>query len=117
MSTIIFIFVYLVCSVSGLMLLKTSITGLELNSLPSYIGLLLNLKFVVGFFLYATSFLVWLVLLSKKDLSSIYPVVMGLSYLLIMLAAVLILKEDFTLGKVIGAVLIGLGVVTILMQK
>lgn len=117
MSTIVFISIYLVCSTAGLMLLKASITGLELSSLSSYVGLLLNFRFVVGFLLYATSFLVWLVLLSKKDLSSIYPIVTGLSYLVIMLAAVFILKEDFTLGKIIGVVLIGLGVITISIQK
>jgi multidrug transporter EmrE-like cation transporter len=117
MNTIIFIAVYLFCSTIGLMLLKTSLVGRELNSVSAYIGLILNYKFIVGFSLYAASFLAWLFLLSRKDLSFIYPIVVGLSYVLIILMAVVILKENFTLNKALGAFLIGAGIIIIFAQK
>lgn len=117
MNIVIFIVAYLVCSTIGLMLLKTSIAGVELQSISSYAKLLLSYKFIVGFLLYAASFLVWLILLSRKDLSYIYPIVIGLSYMLIMLMAIFILKENFTIGKAIGAMLVGLGIIVLFVQK
>lgn len=117
MNIIIFIITYLFCSTIGLMLLKTSVTGVQFHSISSYIHLLTNYKFIIGFLLYAASFLVWLVLLSRKDLSYIYPIVIGLSYLFIMLTAVFILKENLTIGKALGAILIGLGIIIIFIQK
>lgn len=117
MNIIIFIVAYLICSTVGLMLLKMSISGAELQSLSSYIKLVLNYRFIVGFLLYLASFLVWLALLSRKDLSYIYPVVIGLSYLLIMLVAFFILRENFTAGKAIGALLVGVGIIVMFIQK
>lgn len=117
MNLIIFIAIYLFCSTIGLMFLKTSIIGRELNSISAYIGSMSNYKFIMGFFLYAASFLSWLFLLSRKDLSFIYPVVVGLSYVLIMLMAVIILKENFTFNKALGALLIGAGIIIIFAQR
>ena len=67
--------------------------------------------------LYSASFIVWLILLSKKDLVSIYPIVIGLSYLLIMVTAVIFLKEHLTFYGAMGAALIGLGIIIISMQS
>lgn len=117
MNLIISIIIYLVCSTAGLMLLKGSVIGGQFDSIRSYFQLLLNYKFIIGFVLYAFSFVVWIFLLSKKDLSYIYPIVIGLSYVLIMLMAVIILKENFTFNKAIGATLIGVGIIVIFAQR
>jgi multidrug transporter EmrE-like cation transporter len=117
MNTLIFILIYLVCSTAGLMLLKQSLTGISFPNVTAYFGLLTNLKFVSGFLLYAMSFCVWMFLLSRKDLSYIYPIVIGLSYLTVMLASVFILKESFSIPKAFGATLIGLGAIIIFIQK
>lgn len=109
--------IYLIGSTTGLMLFKMSVTGMEFQSISSYAKLLLNYKFVLGFLLYATSFLTWIVILSRKDLSYIYPIVIGLSYVLVMVLAVIVLKENFTMGKFAGALLIGLGILVMVVQK
>lgn len=114
---IILIVAYLIFSTAGLMLLKSSVVGGDFSSIRSYFQLLANYKFVVGFFLYAFSFIVWIFLLSKKDLSFIYPIVVGLSYVLIMVMAIIILKENFTMNKALGALLIGAGIIIIFAQK
>lgn len=117
MNLIIIIIFYLICSTAGLMLLKISVAGATFQSVSSYVKLLLNYQFVVGFLLYALSFISWLVVLSRKDLSYIYPIIIGLSYLFIMLSAILILKENFTFGKSLGAIFIGIGIIIIFSQK
>jgi len=117
MNLVIFIVVYLVCSTIGLMLLKMSVFGVELNSLQSYVKLLFNYKFIVGFLFYATSFFVWMILLGKKDLSYIFPMVIGLSYLSIMALAIFVFKENFTLIKFAGVLFVGIGIFFISLQK
>lgn len=117
MNIFIYLLIYLLCSTAGLILLKGSIVGLELNSLASYFSLLKNYKFIFGFILYSASFIVWLILLSKKDLVNIYPVVVGLGYLLIMITAIIFLKEHLTFYGAVGATLVGLGIVLIALQS
>jgi small multidrug resistance pump len=117
MSIIIYIIAYLLCSTAGLMFLKSSIISLKLVSFLDYLSLFTNIKFIFGFLLYVISFLTWLVLLSRKDLSYIYPIVIGLSYFLIMLTAALFLREGFTVGKIIGASFIGIGIIIIFIQR
>ncbi len=107
----------MICSTAGLALLKTSVSGIEINSLISFVKLAGSYKFILGFLLYASSFLTWILILSRKDLSYIYPIVIGLSYFFVMGMAVIILRENFTIGKFIGAVLIGLGIVVMFLQN
>ena len=75
---------------------------------------LTNPKLIIGAILYGSSFLTWLWLLSKEDLSSIYPIVVALGYLSIMLVSFVFLKEQASLAKFIGAFLILVGVFFIL---
>lgn len=117
MNIFLFIIIYLICSTAGLALLKTSVSGIEINSLISFVKLAGSYKFILGFLLYASSFLTWILILSRKDLSYIYPIVIGLSYFFVMGMAVIILRENFTIGKFIGAVLIGLGIVVMFLQN
>ena len=117
MNIILYILGYLLCSTIGLILLKISINGSILKSPSSFIDLLANYRFGLGFILYVTSFILWLFLLSRKDLSYIYPIVIGLSYLSIMCVSAIVLKESFTVGKAFGATLIGLGLIVIFFQK
>lgn len=117
MSLIVFVILYLISSTAGLMFLKESVSGFEVFSFQTCLELLSDYKFIFGFFLYAFSFIMWLVLLSKKDLSFIYPIVIGLSYISIMAMAILIFKEDFTLNKATGASLIGVGIIVIFLHK
>lgn len=117
MNLTVFISIYLIFSTAGLLLLKKSLNNYEFTSMQSYFNVLLSYKFILGFLLYASSFIVWLLILNKKELSFIYPIVIGLSYILIMLIAVFVLKESFTLSKSIGAILIGAGIIIMFLQK
>lgn len=63
----------------------------------------------VGAILYVASFLVWIHVLSKAQVSWAYPI-MSLSYVAVFIAGVWLFKEDITPSKVIGVILITLGV-------
>lgn len=108
---------YLACSTTGLLLLKSSLNNQPVANFSDFRQLLLNIRFLAGFFLYAASFLTWLFLLNKKDLSAIFPIVIGLSYLAVFLSALFVLNEHATFWKIFAAFLILAGVVIISFQK
>jgi multidrug transporter EmrE-like cation transporter len=117
MSLFIFIIVYLICSISGLLLLKASVIENSPNSAINYWELVKNFRFLMGLFLYVGSFASWIVLLSKKELSYIYPIVVGLSYILIIFAAFFILKEEISFYKFLGISFICIGIMAIIIGK
>lgn len=66
-----------------------------------------------GLSLYVISTLLWLVILSRAELSLVYPLV-ALSYLFGVVLAKVILDESITLLRWVGAVIIVIGVFFIL---
>lgn len=117
MSLFFLILGYLICSTLGLFVLKLGVLDFKIYHFSDLLMLLFSKKFVIGFILYGLSFLIWIAMLAKKDLSFIYPVVIGLSYLFIMLVSILFLKEGFGAGKILGIIFIGVGVIIIAYYK
>ncbi len=62
-----------------------------------------------GFLLIFAGSIFWLVVISHWELSMAYPM-LGLSYVMTVLASWLFLNERLTWQKLVGAVIIGLGV-------
>jgi multidrug transporter EmrE-like cation transporter len=71
-------------------------------------------EFILGLFLYIFSFLSWLILLSKKQLTYIFPIVTGLGYAGIITTSFFFLREEIDLFKVIGIILIGAGILCVI---
>lgn len=72
---------------------------------------------VIGVLLYGISFLLYIYLLAKNDLSYIIPLTTALVYMVIFVASAFIFKESFTVLKIIGISLILAGVVLISLKK
>ncbi len=68
-----------------------------------------NPRILVGLLFYSMSAVLYIVALSRLDLSVAYPIV-GLSYPLITLIAWLLLHEPVSLGRWLGVALITIGV-------
>jgi len=64
---------------------------------------------LLGLICFGSSFLLWLVVLSRVELSYAYPMV-SLGYLIVVLASWLVLKEDLNALRLAGLLLICLGV-------
>ncbi len=89
----------------------------KIGSIDSYgfdsiLKLLKNAYVDLGIFLYAASTIFWLVALSKKDLSYVYPFIAG-TYILVLLASHFMLGEKFGAYKFIGAAIVLLGLLII----
>lgn len=71
-------------------------------------------KFVfVGIVFYLIATLIWLVILSKVELSTAYPM-LAIGYVIIALLSKFLLNEKLTLLKFIGIILISIGVFLVL---
>ncbi len=103
--------IYLLCSVGGLTLVKI---GAENNSFAlssSFFNLQLSYFTLIGLFLYIFSFLLWIVIVGRFELSYIQPITTGLSYVLILAASVFILKESVGTLQWAGLAFILIGVI------
>jgi multidrug transporter EmrE-like cation transporter len=73
------------------------------------LAVVLNPWIIAGFVLYFTSFALWLVVLSKIELSRAYPMV-SLGYLVTFILGVAFFQEQFSLAKVAGLLVVMTGV-------
>jgi multidrug transporter EmrE-like cation transporter len=88
----------------------TGVINLDLHSLLSSAGsLVTNLWLWVGLICYAISVVVWILALSRVDVSIAYPM-LSIGYILNAIAASHLFNEPMGVGKVIGIGVIILGV-------
>ena len=88
----------------------TGVISLDLQSLLSSAGTLMtNLWLWVGLICYAVSVVVWILALSRVDVSIAYPM-LSIGYILNAVAASHLFNEPMGLGKIIGIGVIILGV-------
>jgi len=103
---------YALCSGSGLIILKTSLNNRVTKSL-GYIETFLQPSFMLGFFLYACGFLLWMLILSKFKLNVAFPVATSLFFVVSALGSYFVLKEPFTIAQAVGIGLCLAGIVLI----
>ncbi|WP_138205751.1 SMR family transporter [Haloimpatiens lingqiaonensis] len=101
----------------GQILVKVGAPNLQLNFsginiFYSILGILKNLPVMMGIISYGVSFLLWIKVLSKVELSYAYPMV-SLGYVLVMIFSYFIFKENITLPRILGTALIIVGVIFI----
>lgn len=111
LSNIFFIALYLFCSVGGLTLVKIGSNNNNFSVESSFFNLQLSYLTLIGLILYIVSFLMWIVIVGKFNLSYIQPLTTGLSYVLIISASIFILKEVITPFQWGGLVFILIGVI------
>ena len=111
MRNMILILTSIIMGAVGQILLKVGAN--KLGSINTSIGGLLsifrNSYILIGLVLFGTSFLLWVKVLTKNELSYVYPMV-SISYIIIILASKFLFNEPFTLNKMIGVIAIIAGV-------
>ncbi len=110
MSIILFL-LYVVLSSSGLILFKlgSGITDFSINLFN--ININLSFKTLIGIFCYGFSFLLWLYIVSKNDLTIVMPLSVALVNTLVVVGSCIFLKEQVTLMQEIGIFIVIFGVV------
>ncbi len=117
MMKIISIILYLICSILGLTLMKQGMNITKFNLTVNTINMCFSWKFVIGFLSYIVSFLLWTLIISKYNLSYIYPLITSVLFVLVMVSSALLLKETITTSQIIGTIFIIIGVLITIIKK
>lgn len=109
------IFISVFLAVVGQLLLKMGMLRIGKFSfnistlVHQYIKILLNPFVIAGLVSFFVSMLIWLYVLSRLELSLAYPFV-ALNYILILFGSYFLFRETITVYKMIGVVVIMVGV-------
>jgi len=112
MNTIMIILISVIFAAIGQVAWKFGMNQIGTLSLSSLVSALLNPFVLLGFVMYGLSTIFWLIALSKKDLSFVYPFI-SLTYVLVLLLSSMLLKESIGLNKLVGTVAIIIGLLII----
>ncbi|WP_052723903.1 EamA family transporter [Paenibacillus wulumuqiensis] len=104
-------------NVTAQLILKKGVSSISLNeiSIKSIGDVLVSPYIWSGLFLYGLSFVFYIVVLSKSDLSKAAPITQSLTILLIVLFSVFVLNEPLGTAKALGIILVLLGVYLIML--
>lgn len=115
---IVYILISVVTSTVGQLLLKQGMNvmgaiTLSANQILSTTWKMVTNPYVfIGLAIYLAGTVFWMAALSRVDLSYAYPFA-SLSYVVMLVASWMMFDEKITLGRVIGTVVIGIGVLFI----
>lgn len=108
---IISIIIYLILSVGGLILVKSGSSSVNIAIQDGTFNFAMGIKSMLGFIAYIGSFLIYTFYIIKSfDLSYIFPIITGITQVLVIIAGVLIFKEHINAYAIGGIVLIIIGI-------
>lgn len=111
MIKIISIILYLILSVGGLILVKSGSSSVTIAIANGTFNFAMGIKALIGFIAYIGSFLIYTFYIIKNfDLSYIFPIITGITQVLVILAGVFIFKEQINSWAIGGIILIIIGI-------
>ena len=107
------IVIYLFLSAGGLILFKlgSKLSAVSIILEKGVLGFSINVYSLAGLCCYLLSFVLYMQIVTKYDLTRIYPITSGLVYVLVFLGGIFILGENLSVVKFIGSVAILLGII------
>lgn len=115
---VVYILISVLAGAIGQILLKKGVSNmgaltLSLGQLPGILWRVATNPYVVfGLLIYVTGTVFWLAALSRVDLSYAYPFA-SLSYIVMLVASWLLFKEDISLTRIVGTLVVGVGILII----
>lgn len=103
---------YIVLTVSGVLLMRCGATYDKVASLM-ILGYKINVITILGILCYGFSFMLWIYLLQKYEISKILPFTVGISNVITILGACFLLGESISILKGIGVAVIIAGLIII----
>lgn len=106
---------YVILSTSGLVLFKLGSTsgGMSLTLTKDLFGFNIPSLSLLGLICYMISFVMWMIIISKSDISFIVPLGVALTNLAVLASSYFILHESMSYTTVIGAALIIVGAIVL----
>ena len=103
---------YTICTVGGLTCFKIGAQQtLSILATKETLSIQISWLSILGLLLYIMSFLIYLSLVSKMQLSFLMPITTGVVYLLTMIVSLVVFKDRMTVLKATGAMLVLGGII------
>ncbi len=113
MKNLLLIFISVLLGASGQVLMKKGMQVFGIVTLDNVWSQLVRIFLVpyiaIGFLCFGISAILWLVVISKAELSYAYPLV-SFGYVIVVLSSWIFFKEDISLARLAGLAFICLGV-------
>lgn len=103
--------IYVILSTSGLILFKLGSSNLSIGLSKSIFSMNLPFLSLMGLLCYLCSFLLWMYLISKSDISFIVPLGVAVTNIAVLIGSYVILKESISGAAIVGTILIIIGVI------
>ena len=116
MLRILLVCVYMLLSVSGIVLIRAGSGRTALSLADGLFQLKLDAFTLGGMCCYVVSFLMFMYILSLYKLSYIVPITTGIVQVLILLAAVIVFREKITTVNLVGVLVVISGIVLMNIQ-
>ena len=107
---IVLVIMYLVLTVSGLVLMKLGGNSGTITVANKELTFGISLISGLGFLCYIASFLMYTKIIMMFDLSYIVPVTTGIAQILTLIASYVIFKDEMSIQSVSGAVIVIIGI-------
>ncbi|MBU2578427.1 hypothetical protein KKA69_06440 [Patescibacteria group bacterium] len=111
MENLLIVGAYLILTVLGLIFMKIGGNAFLLNIANHKFNLEIGWWSLLGMIFYMISFLLWVIILPRFNLSYIMPIAIGIVQVLTLAAALLIFHEKITVFNLLGVGLVVAGVV------
>ncbi|WP_226799502.1 hypothetical protein [Carnobacterium mobile] len=103
--------IYVVLSTSGLILFKLGSSNLSIGITKTLFSMHIPFLSLLGLLCYLFSFLLWMYIISKSEISFIVPLGVAITNLAILAGSYYILDETISVTTIIGTILIISGVI------
>lgn len=115
---ILLVAIYLIFTLSGLILYKLGANQEFIFSITNGIfNIKISIISFIGILCYLCSFMLYLFILPKFNLSYIMPIMSAISYVGIFVMSILVLKESVTIYGIIGSAIILIGILVMNFEK
>jgi multidrug transporter EmrE-like cation transporter len=105
--------IYTAASVAGLIIIKAGLAQPQADGQAASVLVTPTLKVGIGSVLYIASFLIWLVILARNELSVAYPIAIGLTLVFSTLAARIVIGEMVSPARFLGVLVIFFGILLV----
>ena len=111
MMTYLLFMVQAVVYSAGVLILRANLDGFDVRSLSTNVRG--SIPIVASIILHGLSFVLWLAILAKTNVSHAYPVTIGLTLVFTLLGARIFLNETISAQAALGVALISIGVLIV----
>ena len=117
MTNVILFITYVLLSSSGLILFKLGSLNPNIDLNIIGLSISISLKSIIGILCYGISFILWMIIVSRMNLTIAMPLSVAIVNTLVVVGSCLILKERITTTQTLGIIIIIIGVSLIGIKK